>query len=74
MDPLLIISIVCGIAVVFLLFAARLALRWAVRAVLLGVLVLTAVGGGVWWWLDQRPPQFDSKPRQTVRGANSNRQ
>ena len=73
MDPLLIISIICGVTLVFLLFAARLALRWLVRAVLIGVLLLTAVGGTVWWWLDQRPPQSENKPRLANRDANSNR-
>ncbi len=73
MDPLLIISIIGGVALVFLLFGARLALRWMVRVILLGVLLLTALGGAVWWWLDQRPPQSENKPRQINRGANSNR-
>ena len=74
MDPLLIIAIISGIALVLLVFAARLALRWIVRVILVGVLVLTILGGGAWWWLNQSSRQSENKPRPTSnRGSNSNR-
>jgi len=40
MDPLFIIAIICGIALVFLLFAVRIALRWTIRLVAAGALLL----------------------------------
>jgi energy-coupling factor transporter transmembrane protein EcfT len=74
MDPLLIIAVISGVALVLLVFAARLALRWIVRVILVGVLLLAIVGGGAWWWLNQSSPQSETKPRQTSnRNSNSNR-
>lgn len=74
MDPLLIISIICGIALVLFIFLAKIALRWVVRVIIVGVLLLVAIGGVAWWWLNRSGTQPDSKPRQTsTRGANSNR-
>jgi energy-coupling factor transporter transmembrane protein EcfT len=74
MDPLLIISIICGVALVFFIFLAKIALRWVVRVIIVGVLLLAAIGGVSWWWLNRSTPQSDSKPRQTsTRSANSNR-
>ncbi|HEY8226535.1 MAG TPA: hypothetical protein VIG25_14750 [Pyrinomonadaceae bacterium] len=73
MDPLFIIAIISGIALVFLIFAARLALRWIVRLVLAGVLLLAILGGAAWWWLRQSSTQFETRPRTSNRGNNSNR-
>ena len=73
MDPLLIISIICGIALVFLFLAARIALRWAIRLAAIGALVLIAAGGA-WWWFNKSSTEAENKPRQSSsRGANSNR-
>ena len=73
MDPLLIIAIICGIALVFHLVAARLALRWVIRLAAIGALVLIVLGGA-WWWFNQSSSQSENKPRQSSgRGANSNR-
>lgn len=74
MDSLLIIAIISGIALVLLVFAARLALRWIVRLILIGVLLLAILGGGTWWWFNQSSRQSENKPRPTSnRGSNSNR-
>jgi high-affinity Fe2+/Pb2+ permease len=73
MDPLFIIAIICGITLVFLLFAARIALRWAIRLVAVGALLLIVLGGA-WWWFSQSSTQPENKPRPTTgRSANSNR-
>ena len=74
MDPLLLIAIISGIALVLLVFAARLALRWIVRLILVGVLLLAILGGGTWWWLNQSSPKSENKPPPSSnRGSNSNR-
>ena len=73
MDPLFIIAIICGIALVFLLFAARIALRWVIRLVAVGALLLIVLGGA-WWWFRQSSTQSENKPRPTTgRSVNSNR-
>ena len=72
MDPLFIIAIVSGIALVFLIFAARLALRWVIRLVLAGVLLLAVLGGAAWFWLNHSSSQPE-KPRTSNRGNNANR-
>lgn len=74
MDPLLLLAIISGIALVLLVFAARLALRWIVRVILVGILLLAILGGGTWWWLNQSSPKSENSPRQSPnRGSNSNR-
>jgi hypothetical protein len=73
MDPLLIIAIIGGIALVFILVAARIALRWAIRLAAVGALMLIVLGGA-WWWFNKPPTGPENKPRQTNgRSANSNR-
>jgi len=74
MDPTLLISIVAGIAVVFLVVAARVALRWIVRLVIVGLVLLLVLGGAAWFWLNQSSRQPVNKPRQTSnRRASSDR-
>ena len=73
MDPLFIAAIISGIALVFLIFAARLALRWMVRLVLAGVLLLAVLGGAAWFWLNHSSRQSETKPRTSTRTNNSNR-
>ena len=74
MDPLLIICIICGVALVLFIFLAKIALRWIVRVIIVGALLLVAIGGVTWWWLNRSAAQPDSKPRPTsTRSANSNR-
>jgi energy-coupling factor transporter transmembrane protein EcfT len=74
MDSTLLICIVAGIALVLFLFAARIAFRWVIRLVIVGVLLLLALGGVAWWWLNQSSRQPDTKPRPTSnRRASSDR-
>lgn len=79
MDPLLIIAILSGIALVFIFLLARIALRWALRLAAVAGLLLIVLGGA-WWWFKQ-PTQSETKPRQSSNqsprqsssGANANR-
>jgi energy-coupling factor transporter transmembrane protein EcfT len=74
MDPVLVICLVAGIALVLLVFAARIALRWVIRLVIAGLMLLLALGGLAWWWLNQSSRQPDNKPRPTSnRRASSER-
>ena len=73
MDPLFVIFIICGVALVFFMFLAKIALRWVVRVIIVGVLLLVAIGGVTWWWLNRSTAQPDTKPRPTSTRANSNR-
>ena len=47
-----VIAIIAGvILLVFLLFIAKLAIRWAIRLALAAlVIVILAAGGILWWW------------------------
>ena len=74
MDTTLAICIAAGIALVLLVFAARIAFRWVVRLVIVGFILLLALGTAAWWWLNQSSRQPDNKPRQTSnRRASSDR-
>jgi len=74
MDYLLIVSLVGGVAIVFLLAVAKFTLRWLVRLVIVGLLLLVALGGVAWWWLERPATQSDTKPRSTpARRASSDR-
>jgi len=59
------IFIIGGIALLAILFViARLAVRWAVRAAIVSVIVIALVGGGVfWWWTTRLAPVPPPKPR-----------
>jgi energy-coupling factor transporter transmembrane protein EcfT len=78
MDPLLIIAILSGIALVFIFVVARIAVRWALRLAAVAALLFIVLGGA-WWWFKQ-PVQSESKsrqtstqsPRQSSGGANAN--
>lgn len=74
MDHLLLYCLAGGIALVFIVVAARIAVRWVVRIALVGLL-LSAVGGAAWWWLNQRNHQPETRPRPviTTRRASSDR-
>lgn len=65
MDQTLIISLIAGIILVLLVFAARITLRWVVRLVIVGFILLLVLGGAIWWWLKHSSPQPENRPRQT---------
>ncbi|HSE24063.1 MAG TPA: hypothetical protein VLB68_20515 [Pyrinomonadaceae bacterium] len=62
MDHTFLYSILAGIALVFIIVAARVALRWLVRIALAGVLLLVVVGGLAWWWY-RAPARSQTDPR-----------
>lgn len=64
MDSTLVYAVAGGIALVLLFFIARLAIRWAIRLALVGLLLVTLLGGLAWWWL-RRSGQSDTGPRPT---------
>ncbi len=73
MESSLVYAVVGGIALVLIFFIARLALRWAIRLVIIGLLIVAALGGVAWWWLN-RTTQSDAKPRTTpTRRATTDR-
>jgi hypothetical protein len=65
------IFIIGGLALLAILFViARLAIRWAVRATIVGVIVIALLGGGFFWWWTTRlapvpPPKQRAAPRRT---------
>ena len=64
MDSTLVYAVVGGIALVLIFFIARLAIRWAIRLIIIGLLIVAALGGVAWWWLS-RTTQSDAQPRTT---------
>jgi len=64
METSLVYAVVGGIALVLIFFIARLAIRWAIRLVIIGLLIVAALGGVAWWWLS-RTTQSDAKARAT---------
>lgn len=59
------IFIIGGVVLLAILFLiARLAVRWAIRAALVGVIVIALLGGGVfWWWTTRLAPTPPPKQR-----------
>jgi hypothetical protein len=59
------IFIIGGVVLLAILFLiARLAVRWAVRAAIVGIIVIALVGGGVfWWWTTRLAPKPPPKQR-----------
>src|SRR6266540_3728119 len=69
MDSTLVYSIALGIALVFLFFLAKFALRWAVRLAII-VVILAALAGAAWVWLNSSSLPSDKKPRSTLTDRN----
>jgi energy-coupling factor transporter transmembrane protein EcfT len=64
MDHLFLFSILGGIALVFLVVIARIALRWAVRFAVVCLLLVAVLGCAAWWWF-KPGSQTEPKPRPT---------
>ena len=68
------IFIVAGVVllIIFVLIA-RLAVRWAVRLTIIGLIMLALIGGGIfWWWTTQLAPipQPRSRPASNRRSSS----
>lgn len=68
------IFIIAGVVllIVFVLIA-RLAVRWAVRLTIIGLIMLALIGGGIfWWWTTQLAPtpQPRSRPASNRRSSS----
>jgi len=74
MDHLFLFSILGGIAFVFLVVMARIALRWAVRLAIVCLLLAAVLGGAAWWW-SKSAIHAEPKPHpiSTRRGASDQR-
>jgi hypothetical protein len=46
------ISIIAGVVILAIFFlVAKLAIRWAIRVAIVGVIIVALLGaGGFWWW------------------------
>jgi hypothetical protein len=74
MDHLFLYSILGGIALVFLVVIARVALRWAVRLALVCLLLLVVLGGAAWWWSKSvSQTETKTRPASTRRAAPDQR-
>lgn len=60
------IFIIGGVVLLAILFLiARLAIRWAVRMMIVGVIFVALIGGGlIWWWTNRLATKSSpAKPR-----------
>jgi hypothetical protein len=54
------ISLIAGIVLLAIFFLiAKLAIRWAIRLVIIGLIIVALLGSGVFWWWSNR---LTSKP------------
>ena len=63
------ISIIAGIILLAIFFLiARLAIRWAVRLTIVGVILVALIGVGLFWWWGNRlaSPSPGSDHRRTA--------
>ena len=62
------IAIIAGVVIlaIFILIA-KLALRWALRLIIVGVILIAIAGaGGFWWWSNQLTTKSEPKrPRSS---------
>jgi energy-coupling factor transporter transmembrane protein EcfT len=73
MDSTLAYSITAGIAIVFLFFIAKFALRWFIRIAIVAVILLV-LAGVAWVYLNSSSSPTDNKPRSVpARRASTER-
>ncbi len=69
------IFIIAGVVLLAILFLiARLAIRWAIRLTIVGVIIIALVGGGLFWWWTNRlaaKPLKQQRPAPTRRASSS---
>ena len=65
------IFVIAGVVLLAILFLiARLAIRWAIRLTIVGVIIIALVGGGLFWWWTNR---LATKPPKQQRPAPARR-
>jgi predicted benzoate:H+ symporter BenE len=69
------IFIIAGVVLLAIFIViARLAIRWAIRLAIVGVILFAIAGGGVFWWWSSRlvskPSQTKPRPTPTRRAAS----
>ncbi len=60
------ISIIAGVVLlVIFFFIVRLAIRWAIRVAIIGIVLAALLGGGGFWWWSNRlaPKPVPNRPR-----------
>jgi len=68
------ILIIAGVVLLLIFFLiARLAIRWAIRVAIVGVILLAIFGaGGFWWWSNRltAKPKPNHQPSAPTRRAS----
>lgn len=68
------IFLIAGVVLLAIFFLiAKLAIRWAIRLVVIGLIVVALLGSGVFWWwsnrLTSRPEPNRPRPAPSRRAA-----
>jgi predicted benzoate:H+ symporter BenE len=59
------IFIIAGVILLAIFFLiARLAIRWAIRVAIIGIVLVALLGGGgFWWWSSRLAPKPKPRPQ-----------
>jgi len=68
------IALIAGIILLAIFFLiAKLAIRWAIRLVIIGLIIVALLGSGVFWWwsnrLTSKPDPNRQRPAPSKRAA-----
>ena len=63
------IFIIAGIVLLFIfILIAKLAIRWAIRVAIVGIVLFALAGaGGFWWWSNRLVDNSNSRPQNAPR-------
>ncbi len=65
------IFIIAGVVILAIFFlVAKLAIRWAIRVAIVGVILAALLGAGGFWWWSNRLTASPKPSRAPVRRAN----
>ena len=60
------IAIIAAVVLLFIfILIARLAVRWAIRVAIVGLVLIALLGAGGFWWWSNRLIDFQTPTRQT---------
>jgi hypothetical protein len=66
------ISIIAGVVILAIFFlVAKLAIRWAIRVAIVGVIIVALLGAGGFWWWSSRLTAEPKPSRTPARRANT---